>query len=96
MRPYQEAKRQADDYVTASGLEWTIVRPGGLTDDPGDGRVAVARSLGRSGKVSRDDVAAVLVAVLADDRTIGLTFEVLDGDDDIPAALAELVAQEVR
>ncbi|CAN5899029.1 hypothetical protein BH23ACT8_BH23ACT8_05940 [soil metagenome] len=96
MRPYQEAKRQADDYVAASGLDWTIVRPGGLTDEPGDGRVAVAGSLGRGGKVSRDDVAAVLVAVLADDRTIGLTFEVLDGDDDIPAALVALAVEGDR
>jgi uncharacterized protein YbjT (DUF2867 family) len=43
MRPYLEAKAQADDYVRASGLDWTIVRPGSLTDEPGTGRVRVSR-----------------------------------------------------
>src|SRR4029079_4828796 len=57
MRPYLEAKTQADAALAASALEWTIVRPGGLTDEPGTGRVAVARALGGRGTVTRDDVA---------------------------------------
>ena len=66
------------------------MRPGRLTEDPGDGRIAAARSLGRRGQVPRDDVAATLVAVLHDDRTVGTTFEVLDGDTPIAEALAAL------
>lgn len=90
MRPYYAAKRAADDALASSGLDYTIVRPGQLTDEPGDGRMSVAPSLGRSGQVSRDDVAAVLVACLADDRTVGKTFELLDGDIPIAEALDSL------
>src|SRR3954468_11447418 len=49
MRPYYEAKRDADDALRTSGLDWTIVRPGGLTDAPGTGRVDAAPALARRG-----------------------------------------------
>jgi uncharacterized protein YbjT (DUF2867 family) len=90
MRPYLEAKREADDAVAASGLDFTIVRPGGLTNDPGHGRVDAAESLGRYGQVPRDDVAAVLEATLRLDSTIGKTFEVLSGETPIDEALRSL------
>lgn len=90
MQPYLQAKAEADAYLAASGLDFTIVRPGGLTEERGDGRIAAARSLGRRGQVPRDDVAATLVAVLHDDRTVGVTFELLDGDTPIAEALAAL------
>jgi uncharacterized protein YbjT (DUF2867 family) len=90
MRPYLEAKAEADRVVASSGLYATIVRPGGLTDEPGTGRVDVAEHLGRRGQVARDDVAAVLHAVLQDDRTIGRTFELLSGDTPIAEALQRL------
>ncbi len=63
MRVYFEAKAAADDAVRDSGLDWTIVRPGALTDDPGAGTVALAPSL-PFGRISRDDVAQVLFATL--------------------------------
>ena len=88
MRPYLEAKAEADAYVVASGLDYTIVRPGGLTDQPGTGRVLVSRDLGRSGRIPRDDVAAVLAACLVTPATIGVTFELLTGDTPIAEALA--------
>ena len=47
MRPYLEAKAEADAAVAASGLDWTIVRPGSLTNDPGTGLVDVSTALGR-------------------------------------------------
>jgi len=90
MRPYLDAKADADAALAASGLDHTIVRPGRLTDDPGTGRVAVAERLGRTGEITRDDVAATLVAVLEDDATIGRTFELLQGDTPIAEALAQL------
>ena len=46
MHPYLQAKRDADDALKQSGLEWTIVKPGHLTDAPGSGRVQVSRSFG--------------------------------------------------
>ncbi len=87
MRPYLEAKAEADAAVAASGLDWTIVRPGGLTNDPGTGLVDVSTALGRRGPVSRDDVAHVLAATLTTPATIGLTFELFAGDTPVQAAL---------
>jgi nucleoside-diphosphate-sugar epimerase len=80
MRPYQQAKHDADEALKASGLDWTIVRPGGLTNEPGTGFVAAAPSLGRYGEVPRDDVALVLLEALDAPNTIGVTFELLAGE----------------
>jgi uncharacterized protein YbjT (DUF2867 family) len=88
MRAYLEAKAEADAYVQASGLDWTVVRPGGLTDDPGTGKVAVHTDLGHRGPVPRDDVAAVVAACLTTPATIGVTFELFTGDTPITEALA--------
>jgi uncharacterized protein YbjT (DUF2867 family) len=88
MQPYLEAKAEADAYVVASGLDYTIVRPGSLTDEPGTGLVRATRDLGHRGPVPRDDVAAVLAACLTTPSTIGVTFELFAGDTPIADALA--------
>lgn len=88
MQPYLEAKAEADAYVVASGLDCTIVRPGGLTDEPGTGLVRATRELGRRGSIPRDDVAAVLAACLTTPATIGVTFELFAGDTPIAEALS--------
>jgi uncharacterized protein YbjT (DUF2867 family) len=90
MRPYLEAKSQADAALAASDLEWTIVRPGGLTDEPGTGLVELAPSLGRRGTITRDDVAAVLMECLDEPRTVRATFDLLQGETPIAQALAAL------
>lgn len=90
MRAYLEAKAEADRYLAATDLDYTIVRPGSLTDDPGTGLVTASTELGGRGPVPRDDVAAVLAAVLTEPATIGLTFELFAGDTPIDAALAGL------
>jgi uncharacterized protein YbjT (DUF2867 family) len=90
MRPYLEAKAEADRYLAASGLDFTIVRPGSLTDDPGTGRVRVSTDLGARGPVPRDDVAAVLAEVLDAPNTIGVTFELFSGDVPVPEAVRSL------
>ena len=90
MRPYIEAKAEADQYVMASGLEYTIVRPGSLTDDPGTGRVRLPTELGGRGEVPRDDVAAVVAKVLDAPNTIGVTFEVFSGDHLVDEAVRSL------
>ncbi len=84
---YLRAKGKADAELAASGLEYTIVRPGGLTDEPGTGRVRIDAE----GDIPREDVAAMLAAVLHEPRTIGLTFELVSGDVPIPGAIAALV-----
>jgi nucleoside-diphosphate-sugar epimerase len=83
MRPYLRAKADADARVAESTLDWTIVRPGGLQNGPGSGRVDVSTTLGRRGSVPRDDVALVLAETLQAPNTIGLTFELFAGD--VPA-----------
>src|SRR5215211_5422 len=90
MRPYQQAKHDADEALAGSSLEWTIVRPGGLTDVQGSGRVALAERLGRSGSIPREDVARVLLECLTAPATVRRTFEVLEGDVPIRKALAAL------
>jgi uncharacterized protein YbjT (DUF2867 family) len=85
-----EAKAEADQYLMASGLDYTIVRPGSLTDDPGTGRVRVTTDLGGRGAVPRDDVAAVIAEVLAAPNTIGVTFEVFSGDAPVAEAIQSL------
>jgi len=84
---YLRAKGRADAALVASGLAYAIVRPGRLTNDPGTGRVAIGESVGRA-EVPRDDVAAVLAAVLARVDAAGLTFEVVAGDEPVEEALA--------
>lgn len=84
---YIRAKSEADANVRArTGLRTTIVRPGGLTDEPGTGNVTVAESTGR-GTIPREDVARVLLAVLHEPETAGRTFEVISGETPIDAAL---------
>lgn len=88
---YLVAKAAADEAVRRSGLDWTIVRPGRLTDQEPNGKVNAGASTG-SGSIPRADVAAVLVAALANDDTVGKTFEVISGDVPIADALSGLKA----
>lgn len=88
---YLRAKGRADADLIASGLAYTIVRPGMLTDDPGSGAVTAGDSVGRA-EIPRDDVAAVLAAVLREPGTAGLTFEVVTGDVPVEDAIARLAA----
>lgn len=87
---YLRAKARADQAIMDSDLEWTIVRPGRLTDDPGTGRVSIARHVER-GRVPREDVAAVLAGVLREPRTAGQVFELISGETPIDQAVAQLI-----
>jgi len=88
---YMRAKGRADEELAESGLEYTIVRPGGLTDDEPKGQVQIATTVER-GEIPRADVAAVIAACLADPDTIGRTFELVSGPDQIELALSNLSA----
>jgi uncharacterized protein YbjT (DUF2867 family) len=83
---YLRAKGRADDAVRASGLDATVVRPGGLTNDVGTGRVKLGEGVPR-GQVTRDDVAAVLAAVLDSPSTIGRTVDLIGGDTPVAEAV---------
>jgi uncharacterized protein YbjT (DUF2867 family) len=83
---YLEAKADADAALTESGLQYTIVRPGRLTDEPGTGRVTIAPQLPR-GEIPRADVAAVIAAVLEPARRVGDAFDLVGGETPIEEAL---------
>lgn len=89
MAVYLQAKLRAEDEILPrEALATTILRPGGLTDEPGTGRVLLGRSTGY-GSVPRDDVAAVLVALI-DARRDGAVVELVAGDTPIDEAVAAL------
>ncbi|NBM20922.1 SDR family oxidoreductase [Streptomyces sp. GC420] len=84
---YLRAKGAADDHVRSrDGLDWTILRPGSLTDDAGTGLVRLEASTG-GGSVPRDDVAAVLAELLETPSTAGLTLELVSGSTPVPEAV---------
>ena len=89
MRPYYEAKAGADERLMASGLDYTIVRPGGLTDDPGTGQVRLGTDLER-GEIPRDDVAAVSSRSWKRPARSGKTFELVAGDTPVDEAVRSL------
>ncbi|CAN5635063.1 SDR family oxidoreductase [soil metagenome] len=83
---YAQAKAAADEYLKRSELDWTILGPGGLTLDAATGKITVGAEAA-DGKVSREDVALVAAAVLADDSTVGRTIEFNNGDIPIAEAI---------
>ena len=83
---YVAAKRDSDAAVRASGLDWTIVRPGALTDDPGTGLVEIATEVER-GQVPRADVAAVIAQSLDTGDGLGAQFELVAGETPVAEAL---------
>jgi len=78
-KAYVEAKRDADIELRKSGLDWTIIRPGPLTDDAATGLVTLNEHAGR-GEVTREDVALVVVAVLQTPSSTGKQWELRGGD----------------
>lgn len=90
MRPYLEAKGRADERLRNSGLDYTIIRPGRLTDEDGMGRIDAAESLGRYGEIPREDVARTFAVSLEAGNTIGKTFEILSGDTPIEQAVQSI------
>ena len=87
---YLRAKAEADAAVEQSDRDWTVVRPGILTDDPATGAVRIQAEPIRA-EVTRHDVAAVLAAVLHEPRSARLMIYVVGGDDPIEEALEALL-----
>lgn len=82
---YQKAKAEADMALRNSGLNYVIVKPGRLTDEPGTGKVAVG-DLDR-GKVTRADVATVIALLVENPEIKNITFDLLNGDTPIEEAI---------
>lgn len=79
IKHYLYAKHRADEHLIHSGLNYTIVRPGGLTNEVGTGKVNLQEHISERGTVSREDVAAVLVQLLAVPKSGNRIFDLLEG-----------------
>ncbi|MFG0245000.1 MAG: SDR family oxidoreductase [Phycisphaerales bacterium JB052] len=94
LEAYLKAKHEADEYVMSSGLDWTILRPGSLTDEQGKGQIRTKARFEREDaeglEVSRADVARVIVGTLDEPRTIGTAFEFVEGGTEIQEALTQV------
>ncbi|MEC0236714.1 SDR family oxidoreductase [Paenibacillus kribbensis] len=88
IKPYYVAKHYADRLLEASNLDYTILRPGGLTDEPGSGKVATGNNLG-SHSISREDVAATVVAVLDEPQTYQRAIDLVSGSTPIAEAVRQ-------
>src|ERR1700761_9864141 len=91
------AKFAADkELVTGNdkrGLDFTIVRPGQLTDESPKGTIS-AGQVHLGSPVSRTDVAQVIIECIKNDATIGMAFDVLGGDTEIKEAIGQVVAEK--
>ena len=87
---YLRAKAEADAAVATSDRDWTIVRPGRLTDDPGTGRAKLTTEPHRA-EITREDTAGVLAAVLREPASARLIVYANGGEDSIGDALAALI-----
>lgn len=83
---YQKAKAEADEALRKSGLKYTILKPGRLTDDPGTGMVTLGRGL-PPGEIPRLDVASTLAHLLENPQTAGLTLDLVSGETPVHEAI---------
>ncbi|RDV14548.1 SDR family NAD(P)-dependent oxidoreductase [Pontibacter diazotrophicus] len=86
LRPYYVAKHYADKILEQSGLTYTIIRPGGLLDEPGTGKINVAENLER-GSIPREDVARTVITALNEESTFNRAFDLVAGDTPVSEAL---------
>lgn len=89
LKDYLKAKQNADNYLQESGIEFSIVRPGSLTDDESTGKIDLKKKLDKKGNITRADVAKTLVEVLASNVKQNQIFEILEGNTSISDAVRE-------
>jgi nucleoside-diphosphate-sugar epimerase len=95
---YMKAKLAADTALVTGNdrrkLEYTIVRPSGLSDDPGTGMIAAGK-VGVARTIKREDVASTVMACIDNEKTVGLAFDVVGGDDKEDALPVEEAIRKV-
>ena len=84
-----KVKAVSDAHVQRSGLDFTIVRPGGLSNEPGSGQISLGTQV-QGGQIPREDVARVVVACLSEPGSLGQTFEIVGGQTPVGEAVASL------
>lgn len=89
IKPYYVAKHYADRVLVSSDLDYTIIRPGGLLNEAGTGKVSIAENLQR-GAISREDVAELIIACLNEKNTLRRSFDVVAGETPINVAIKQL------
>ncbi|BCQ45183.1 ISPsy18, transposase [Erwinia rhapontici] len=89
---YMAVKKQADVHLAASDLDWVILRPGTLTDEAGTGRVNAGLAI-PYGNISRDNVAAALVALVEQPQVSHKLIELTDGDTPVDPAIGRLAGE---
>ena len=87
---YITAKTAAEDDLRSRDLDWTILRPGRLTDAPAAGRIRLAAPPVPRGAISRADVAAVIAALIDEPGTQHRTLELVGGDTPVAAAVRDI------
>jgi uncharacterized protein YbjT (DUF2867 family) len=87
LKDYLKAKKNADDHLRSSGINYTIVRPGHLINEEGDGKIKLQEKLEEEGKISRSDVARTLVEVLKDGIKQDQVFEIIAGEVPVEQAV---------
>eukprot|EP00898_Chlorokybus_atmophyticus_P001889 jgi/Chlat1/2700/Chrsp180S02873 len=86
LEPVLVEKTKAEDFLKSSGLEWTIIRPGGLKSEPATGTAVLTESTKVVGSIHREDVASLVIRALFDTRSIGKTLSAIDPDQTFPGA----------
>ncbi|GER59145.1 SDR family oxidoreductase [Patiriisocius marinus] len=87
LKEYLQAKQNADQYLDISGVTFSIVRPGSLTNNEGIGKIKLQHKLNEQGEISRWDVARTLVNSLEDDVAKNQAFEIISGETNIEKAV---------
>jgi uncharacterized protein YbjT (DUF2867 family) len=90
LQDYLKAKHNADEYLKNSGLKYSIVRPGTLTNEAPLEMIELEKKLKQHGEISRADVAQTLVQSLEDKTAPNATFEIIKGDTPILKALEKV------
>ena len=86
---YMAAKHHADRILEQSGLTYTIIRPGGLLNEPSTGKINAAENI-KSGSIPREDVAKTIFASLTDEKTFNRSFDLISGETEVTEALKNI------
>lgn len=89
LKPYTIAKHYADDYLRRSGLNYTILHPGALTNAAGSGKIEAAQYFEGKGEIPREDVATVLKEIVTSNHFNHQEFQIISGEQDIKDALTQ-------
>ena len=89
IKPYYVAKHYADRMLENSTLTYTIIRPGGLLNEPGTGKIHVGQKI-TTGSIPREDVARTILAAFTNEHTYNKSFDLITGDTSIEEALQKI------